>query len=46
VQTSTGKVNRLGFIGREKDFENNYFCLGARNYDAQTGRFLSIYIHM
>jgi RHS repeat-associated protein len=27
---------------REQDFENNYFAMGARQYDSETGRFLSI----
>ncbi len=35
-------VSRLGFIGRERDFESDYFALGARQYDAETGRFLSV----
>jgi RHS repeat-associated protein len=42
VSTTTGKEERLGFIGRERDFENNYFCMGARQFDAETGRFLSV----
>ncbi|MFH1051208.1 MAG: RHS repeat-associated core domain-containing protein [bacterium] len=40
--TTTGSENRLGFIGRERDYENNYFAFGARNYDSETGRFLSV----
>ncbi len=34
--------SRLGFIGRERDFESDYFALGARMCDAETGRFLSV----
>jgi len=40
--TRSGSENRLGFIGRERDYENNYFAFGARNYDSETGRFLSV----
>ncbi|MFH1051206.1 MAG: RHS repeat-associated core domain-containing protein [bacterium] len=40
--TSAGSENRLGYIGRERDYENNYFAFGARNYDSETGRFLSV----
>ncbi|MFH1051210.1 MAG: RHS repeat-associated core domain-containing protein [bacterium] len=40
--TSAGSENRLGYIGRERDYENNYFSFGARNYDSETGRFLSV----
>jgi hypothetical protein len=25
------------FNGREQDFENNYFAMGARQYDSETG---------
>jgi len=39
---SISSENRLGFIGRERDYENNYFSFGARNYDSETGRFLSV----
>ena len=42
LNTSTGSENRLGFIGRERDYENSYFSFGARNYDSETGRFLSV----
>ncbi len=42
LNTTSGKELRLGFIGRERDYENNYFAFGARNYDSETGRFLSV----
>jgi len=42
LNTTSGKELRLGFIGRERDYENNYFSFGARNYDSETGRFLSV----
>jgi len=42
LNTTSGKELRLGFIGRERDNENNYFSFGARNYDSETGRFLSV----
>ena len=32
---------RLDFIDRERDFENGYIAMGARNYDPKLGRFLS-----
>ncbi len=35
-------TDRVGFIGKELDEENNYFLFGVRNYDKQTGRFLSV----
>ena len=35
-------ISRIGFIGNELDVENNYFLFGVRNYDKQTGRFLSV----
>jgi RHS repeat-associated protein len=34
-------VKIKGYYSVGKDFENNYFSLGARNYDPETGRFLS-----
>ena len=33
---------RIGFTGNEKDMENSYFAMGARQYDARLGRFLSV----
>ncbi|MCK5742177.1 MAG: RHS repeat-associated core domain-containing protein, partial [Chlorobi bacterium] len=32
---------RLSFNNQEQDGENNYFAMGARQYDAELGRFLS-----
>ncbi|ROL61954.1 hypothetical protein D9V86_03155 [Bacteroidetes/Chlorobi group bacterium ChocPot_Mid] len=42
LNTTSGKELRLGYNGRERDYENNYFSFGARNYDSETGRFLSV----
>jgi len=42
LNTTSDIELRLGFIGRERDYENNYFSFGARNYDSETGRFLSV----
>jgi RHS repeat-associated protein len=33
---------RIGYSENEKDGENSYFAMGARQYDARIGRFLSI----
>ena len=34
--------SRIGYIGKERDKENSYFAMGIRQYDCETGRFLSI----
>ncbi|MFH1051636.1 MAG: hypothetical protein V1779_12010 [bacterium] len=39
MNTTSGKELRLGFIRCERDYENNYFSFGARNYDSETGCF-------
>jgi RHS repeat-associated protein len=35
-------VARIGFIGQEQDIEHGYFNMGARYYDPEIGRFLSV----
>lgn len=40
--TKDAKTGKIGYIGNELDEENNYFLLGARQYDKNTGRFLSV----
>ena len=42
VNGDTAKPGKIGFIGKERDEENSYFLLGARQYDPATGRFLSV----
>jgi len=37
-----GNVNRIKFIGKEKDKESNYADHGVRKYDDEIGRFTSI----
>jgi RHS repeat-associated protein len=42
LSTSAGETARLGFIGQEQDIEHGYFNMGARYYDPEIGRFLSV----
>jgi len=40
--TMEGETARIGFIGQERDIEHGYFNMGARYYDPEIGRFLSV----
>jgi len=42
LSTSAGETARIGFIGQEQDIEHGYFNMGARYYDPEIGRFLSV----
>ena len=42
TRDSSEKLGKIGVIGKERDEENSYFLLGARQYDPTTGRFLSV----
>jgi RHS repeat-associated protein len=42
LSTTAGDVARIGFIGQEQDIEHGYFNMGARYYDPEIGRFLSV----
>jgi RHS repeat-associated protein len=40
--SGNGMIPRLGYDGEEKDRENSYVAMGARQYDPAIGRFLSV----
>jgi len=42
LSTTAGETARIGFIGQEQDIEHGYFNMGARYYDPEIGRFLSV----
>lgn len=42
LTTTEGMELRQGFIGAQRDGESRYFALGARMYNPETGRFMSV----
>ena len=40
--TQSNQIDRLGWLGKEKDLESGLGDHGVRKYDAGSGRFLSV----